>query len=391
MRLKLGSTKFPRFTKNEHSIRNKKLGTLLAEVGAGALVIFGSSGNTSNLHYWTHYLPRSSSYFVASKDLSNNKLLIGTYNHIPTAKEMSIVDDIGWATHSHSEAVVKATGQIRADGKRKIAIIGKGFPYDVASAISSKLGVELVNLTSEANQIRAIKSEEEINWLKKAAELTDFSMSALATKLSSGMREYEMADIVEHAYLPKGGTTRIHYMGSTSMIRPEIYVPSQYQTSRRLRKGDVVITELSAEFGGYAGQIHRPISIGEKPTGNYSRLYDAALDAYEEVLSQLKDGTTSEELIKAADDAIVRKGYTICDSLVHGFGTELAFPELGTSNSVYANPHYEYKENMAVVIQPNPITPDKKYGLQLGNLCLVGKEKSKSLQKFPIKFLQTRR
>lgn len=386
----MGSRKFPRFSKSEYVRRNEKLRALLEEESANAAIIFGSSGNTSNLHYWTHYLPRSSSYFATTPDLSNNKLLIGTYNHIPTAREMSIVEDIGWATHSPPEAVVEAARKILGDGK-KIAIIGKGFPFDVASSLLSKLGVELANLTSKANQIRAIKSEEEIRWLVKAAELTDLAMSALSTKLRSGMTEHEMADIVEHAYLSRGGTTRIHYMGSTSMTRPEIYVPSQYQTSRRLKKGDVVITELSAEFQGYAGQIHRPIAIGSKPTGDYSKLYDAALDTYEDVLSKLRDGATSEELIQVADESIVKRGYTVCDSLVHGFGTELAFPELGTSNSVYANPHYEYKENMAVVIQPNPITLDGRCGLQLGNLCLVGKTKSKSLQKFPIKFLQTRR
>ncbi len=384
------SRKFPRFSKNEYLQRNNKLKAMLEDESANAVIIFGSSGNTSNLHYWTHYLPRSSSYFVSSSDLSNNKLLIGTYNHIPTAREMSIVDDIDWATHSPAETVVETARKILGDGKR-VALIGKGFPYDVASSLVSKLGVELINLTSKANQIRAVKSEEEIRWLVKAAELTDSAMSALATKLVSGMTEHEMADIVEHSYLPNGGTTRIHYMGSTSMARPEIYVPSQYQTSRVLKKGDIVITELSAEYEGYAGQIHRPISIGAKPTSNYSKLYDVAFDAYENVLSRLRDGATSEELVQAADDVIIEKGYTVCDSLVHGFGTELAYPELGTSNAVYANPHYEYKENMAVVVQPNPITIDKKYGLQLGNLCLVGKNKSKSLQKFPIKFLQTRR
>ena len=387
----MGSRKFPKFSKNEYSDRNEKLSALLEEESVGALIIFGSSGNAANLHYWTNYLPRSSSYFVATQDLSSNKLLIGTYNHIPTAKEMSVIDDIGWATHSHAEAVVKATGKILAEGRKKIAILGKGFPHDVATSLTSKLGVELVNLTSNANQIRAIKSDEEISWLVKAAELTDAAMSALATKLRSGMSEYDMADIVEHSYLPKGGTTRIHYMGSTSMTRPEICVPSQYQTSRRLKKGDVVITELSAEYGGYAGQIHRPIAIGSKPAGNYSKLYDAALDTYQDVLSKLKDGATSEELIQAADDVIVKRGFTVCDSLVHGFGTELAFPELGTSNSVYANPHYEYKQNMAVVIQPNPITRVGRCGLQLGNLCIVGKKESKSLQKFPLKFLETRR
>lgn len=107
---------------------------------------------------------------------------------------------------------------------------------------------------------------------------------------------------------------------------------------------------------------------------------------YEKVLSRLADGATSEDLIKSADEAIKKKGYNICDSLVHSFGTDLGFPELGTSNSVYANPSYEFKENMAIVIQPNPVYRNK-FGLQLGNLCLVGKSKSVSIQRFPLKFI----
>lgn len=388
----MASRKFPRFSNNEYNRRNEKLRKLLEAESIGSVVIFGSSGNTSNLYYWTHYLPRSPSYFVTNSDLSNKELVIGTYNHIPTAKEMSVVQEIGWATHSPAETVCELVRQIVGEkGGKRIALIGKGFPYDVASSLESRLGVELVNLTNEANQIRAVKSEEEIKWLVRAADLTDRAMSALATQLKAGMTEHEMVEIVEHAYVQRGGTTRIHYMGSTAMNRPEIFVPSQYQTSRRLKRGDIVITELSAEFGGYAGQIHRPIAIGTKPTEAYLKLYDIAHLAYENVLSKLKDGTTSEELIRAADEAIVRKGYTICDSLVHGFGTDLAFPELGTSNSVYGNPYYEYRENMAVVIQPNPITLDNKHGLQLGNLCIVGRSKSRSLQKFPLKFLITRR
>lgn len=388
----MGSRKYSRFSNNELAQRNQKLRKLLEEESASVAVILGSSGNISNLHYWTNYLPRSPSYFITDQDMQRNKLLVGTYNHIPTAKEMSVIEEIEWATLSPAEIVVETTkGILGGSSNKRVALIGKGFPYEVVSLLESKLGVEVVNLTNKASQIRAIKSEEEIRLLVKGAQMTDAAMSALATYLKAGMTEYEMADIVEHAYLSRGGTTRIHYMGSTSMSKPEIFVPSQLQTGRRLKKGDIIITELSAEIGGYAGQIHRPITIGEKPTENYARLYEVALSAYENVLSQLRDGATSEDLIRAADEKIVARGYTVCDSLVHGFGTELAFPELGTSNSVYANPHYEYKENMAVVIQPNPITLDHKYGLQLGNLCLVGKTRSRSLQKFPLEFVMIRR
>jgi Xaa-Pro aminopeptidase len=86
-------------------------------------------------------------------------------------------------------------------------------------------------------------------------------------------------------------------------------------------------------------------------------------------------------------EGLVRSGYTVCDSLVHGFGVDLMYPDLGPSNSVYPNPDYVFKANMAVVIQPNPVK-DGRYGIQLGNLCLVRRNgPAISLQKFPMKFV----
>jgi Xaa-Pro dipeptidase len=387
----MNSGKFPRFSNNEYSRRNRKLKEVMEEESVSVCVIFGSPGNTANLYYWTHYITKSPAFFVTNTD-GDSELFIWTFNHIPTAKEMSIIYDIDWVGHSPVETIISATRK-KLDAEKEsakgkiVGLIGNLFPHDITSSLETKLGVKTVNLTKKANLIRAIKSKEEIEWLRKGAALTDRAMRTLEKELRIGMTEYEIANIIERSYVPLGGTTRIHYFGSTSMHYPEIYVPAQYQSSRRLKKGDIVITELSAEYGGYAGQIHRPIAIGTKPTENYSKLYDISLEAYENVLSILKDRATSEELIKVADDAIVSKGYTVCDSLVHGFGTDLSFPELGTSNSVYPKPHYEFKANMAIVIQPNPITPDHKFGLQLGNLCLVGKRKSIPLQKYPIKFI----
>jgi Xaa-Pro dipeptidase len=380
--------KFPKFSKGEYAKRNRKLKQLLDVEGADAAIIYGTAGNIANLYYWTNYLARSSSYFITNSDLSNSELFVGTFNHIPTAMEISVIKDISWTGQSGFEKIVDSVRK-KFEGQRKsvVALIGGNFPHELVRYLESKLKVRTLNLTAKANQVRAIKSEEEIDWLLKGVGFTDLAMKALEEQLKVGMSEHEIVDVVEHAYVPLGGTTRIHYLGSTSMNSPTIYVPSQSQTSRRLERGDIIITELSAEYGGYAGQIHRPIVIGAKPTLQYSKLYDVALEAYENILSELKDGVTSEILIKSADSAIVDKGYTICDSVVHGYGTDLAYPELGTSNSAYLNPHYEFKENMIIVIQPNPITLDKKFGLQLGNICLVGRNKSQALQKYPIKFV----
>jgi Xaa-Pro dipeptidase len=376
---------FPKFSNQEFARRRKALEELVERVSAHAVIISGSLSSVANLYYWTNYLTRSSSFFVANKDESLVTLLVGSYNHIPTAKAMSIVENVKWATRSPSEALVRELQGRRGKGKMKVALIGS-LPYEIFEAIRSSSGCEIVDITRSANEIRAIKSEEEIKWLKRGAELTDKAMEAIEEELKPGMSEFEAINIIERSYIPLGGTTRIHYLVSTSMNDPSAYVPFQAQRNRRLRKGDIILTEVSAEYSGYAGQIHRPIAVAYEPTRVYERLFEDALSAYESVRETLRGGATAKQVVRAME-GLVRSGYTVCDSLVHGFGVDLMYPDLGPSNSVYPNPDYVFKANMAVVIQPNPVK-DGRYGIQLGNLCLVRRNgPAISLQKFPMKFV----
>jgi Xaa-Pro dipeptidase len=375
---------YPRFSKAEYSSRYKALRELLQQHSLSAVIISGGQGNVGNIYYWTNYLPKSTSYFLTTGQ--SGTLLVGNYNHIPTAKSMSIVYAIKWATHFQLERIGHEMVALSKVAGKRIGVIGN-ISYEILDGLKRKLDCKLVHVTKNVNEIRSVKSREEIEWLNRGAEFTDRAMKALESESRIGMSEFEISNIVERSYVPLGGTTRIHYIGTTSMRNPRVCVPSQNPTARKLRKGDIIITELSAEYAGYAGQIHRPISVGQSPTEEYENLYGSARDAYEAVLDSLVDGAISNDLVSAANDSIVNRGYTIYDCLIHGYGTDYMLPELGTTNSAYDNPKYVYKENMAIVIQPNPISKNKRSGLQLGNLCLVGKRKSHSLQKFPMKFV----
>ncbi|MCL4519407.1 MAG: M24 family metallopeptidase [Thaumarchaeota archaeon] len=379
-------TSFPKFSKKEYERRSNALKELMASSSVDFAIISGGRGEGANLYYWTHYNASSRSYFLTA-DGEIGALLVGHYNHIPTAKEMSVVETIEWATHAHSNKIVESTARMLRNKKvKKIGFIGNP-PFEAVDRLRTKLDCSVVNLTRQASEIRALKSAEEIAWLEKGARLTDMAAKALEEDLKPGMTEFDVSNIIESSFTKVGGTTRIHYFGSTPMKHPGIFVPAQHQFGRKLTRGDIILTEISAEYYGYAGQLHRPITIVDNPAREYAKLYDVAVDAYERVFQILRDGVTSREITAAADEAIAKRGYTICDSLAHGFGADLMHPDVGTSNSVYEETGYVFRENMAVVIQPNPITEDERYGLQLGNLCIVGKKKSRCLQMFPMKFI----
>jgi Xaa-Pro aminopeptidase len=152
----------------------------------------------------------------------------------------------------------------------------------------------------------------------------------------------------------------------------------------------VIITEISASYWGYSGQIHRPVFVGRGPTPAWQRLFDVAHDAYRGMADAIRPGATEADVIRAAS-VIGERGYDIYDDLIHGYGVDIHPPVIDRSCSRYwpwndASPAPEgrrFERNMAIVIQPNPITPDERMGLQLGALTIVTDDGATSLHEVP--------
>lgn len=142
------------------------------------------------------------------------------------------------------------------------------------------------------------------------------------------------------------------------------------------------ITEITVKYWSYGAQIHRPFAIGTKPTRLYQKLFDVALECYERVSRALKPAASTKDILNVA--SIIEEGFSVYDSLVHGEAG--ASPELGTLGSAHPKEPFTFKENMVIVIQPNPITRDLKAGLHLGAATVVTPSGAGCLHNYPFKF-----
>src|SRR5260370_42439358 len=101
-------------------------------------------------------------------------------------------------------------------------------------------------------EIRLVKSDEDLTALRQGAEFCDLAIEALEREARPGITEYQLAAIVQGSYLGLGGRNTIHYMATTPMSDPSDCAPRQYQSTRVLKKGDILLTELMAHrFAGY--------------------------------------------------------------------------------------------------------------------------------------------
>jgi Xaa-Pro aminopeptidase len=242
---------------------------------------------------------------------------------------------------------------------------------------------EFVEFGPQFGRIRRVRSEEELVYLRKSGYLTDLACEALEINLRPGLTEQDVLSIVYGAYIKHGGDPGIHFIAATNMDSPDRFVPWQRQTGRVLKKGSVIITELTVSYWGYSTQIHRPFAIGKEPSPTYRKLFDAAYECYENIRKICKPGTTSEQII-AASSAIEANGFTSYDSVFHGEAGKS--PELGTRSAAHPLEKWTLEENMVHVIQPNPITKDFKVGLQLGAAVVVKPNGGEPLHNYPFKF-----
>jgi Xaa-Pro aminopeptidase len=208
-------------------------------------------------------------------------------------------------------------------------------------------------------------------------------MVALGEHLAPGLSEHQLADIVERAYVPDGGTTAIHYFGVTSMSHPDRCVPAQFTSGRRVEVGDVVSLELSAAHMGYAGQVLRTFAVGQQPTPLYQELHAVADAAFDAVVAALRHGASCEDVV-AASGVIEEAGFTTCDDLVHGYGGGYLPPVLGSaSRPAGPIPDMTFEAGMTVVVQPNVVTRDGTAGVQTGHLVLVTQDGTVPLHHVP--------
>ncbi len=384
-----------RFSSAETARRYAVTRDLMRGHGLDALVLFGNSGvsrgNMANAFWLSNHLDLHHCYLVVPlNEGRETALYTGLANHVPNAREVTHVPLVEWGGYNPAEQVV---ARLRALGveRGRVGLVGvnskfsMGMPYAHYEHLRRELpGLEPVDVTAPFQRLRAVKSEEEIAWLRKAAVLTDMGMLALAEGARPGMTDVELVALAESAYRPHGGIPRIMFLRSMPMDAPNGCLPAQNPSRRRLEGGDVIITEFSASYWGYTGQIQRPVFVGAEPTEEWQRMFDAAKEAYDAIVRVLRAGATEADVLAAAEP-IRAAGYAIYDDLVHGYGVDIMPPIVDREQFADppGGPGSTFERNMAVVVQPNPITPDERAGLQVGELTVVRDDGAESLHSVP--------
>jgi Xaa-Pro dipeptidase len=367
---------YPRFSQAEYKRRHDALARVMETAGTDHLLIV-SAQNVGNATRWVTGWPGTNEALTIFRPGETMTMYVEYYNHLPQARMIARGLDVRWG---EEKGIAKASEGLSRRGARRVGVIG---PLAGPKWKSLESRVELIALDSEYIKLRADKSDEEIAWLRIGAALSDAGMAALIAGTRPGMTEHELGNMIERAYVGLGGTTVIHFIGSTPMAAPEVCVPRQFTSRRRIAAGDFVFCELSAAWWDYSGQVLRGFTVDAEPTPLYRDLHATALAAFQSITKAIAPGVPAADLIEASA-VIENNGFTTYDDLVHGYGGGYFAPILGSRSRPAGHPAtLALRENMCLVVQPNVITRDEKAGVQVGELIRVTASGCESLHRMP--------
>jgi Xaa-Pro dipeptidase len=359
---------YPRFSDAEMARRRIALEAVMAEHDVAHVLVYGANRFGSAVGWLTRW-PVTREALVVVTPGERDVLLVDFYNHVPNAARIATEADVRPAAPSGIATAVDALRARGAAGGR-VGLIGP-LGHGAYARLAAVAG-EVVALDAAYTRLRLVKSPEELDWLRVGCELTDAAVLAVRNGARPGLDERELGALVESAYVARGGTTHIHYFAATAMAAPEMSVPAQWPSTRRLAAGDALACEISASWWDHPGQLLRTFAVAAEPAPLYRELHAAADAAFDAILRVLRPGATAADVIAAAG-VIEDAGFTTRDDLLHGFVGGYLPPVLGSpSRQIAPVPDLAFEAGMTVVVQPNVVTPDERAGVQTGELVLIG-------------------
>lgn len=236
--------------------------------------------------------------------------------------------------------------------------------------LKAVLGEALVSEPTDlVTELRLVKSEREIVYLRKAAAIADRSCARLQGALAAGRSELEVAAEIMHEILSSGGGIGVSPINLVSGERASYSHGAP--TERRLRPGDFGNAEYPVPYHRYTVAIGRQFSIGA-PTQRMRALYDIVRDASDAAFAEIRDGVAAVRPHEAAKRVIAEAG--LDRSRVHTSGYALAPgvpPAAGEPFHLFGGSRGILKAGMVLSVCPPVFIAQENLGARIVDTVLV--------------------
>lgn len=290
--------------------------------------------------------------------------------------------DIGMKGYSKTiHKIIEDTYENNLPDKSEL-IIGfedKHISYSQYKAISDELGdkITLSELGDTVNQLRMIKSKDEIELIAKAEAIGDEAFNHIINFIEVGMTEKQVALELEYVMKSLGADglsfDTIVASGSNSSM------PHAVPTDKVIEEGDFVTLDFGCVYKGYCSDMTRTVYMGDQITEKQLEVYTVVLNAQKEALKHIKAGMVCSDIDKIARDYIAEAGYG--QYFGHGLGH-------GVGLYIHEEPRFSrtcdvlLKPGMVLSVEPGIYLPGE-FGVRIEDMIVVTEDGYENLASSP--------
>jgi Xaa-Pro aminopeptidase len=237
-------------------------------------------------------------------------------------------------------------------------------------------GVELLPIGAELDDLRIIKSLDELQLLAKCAEIASEALVDILATIKPGTIEREVALALEFAMRRAGAEDKSFDFIVASGQRGAL--PHGKASDKVIRTGELVTIDFGAIYAGYHSDETVTVAVGT-PDSRQKEIYTTVKDAHDRAMAAVRPGISLKELDGVARQFIEERGYGAYfgHGLGHGVGLEVH-----EKPTVSCRSDQTAEEGMVFTIEPGIYIPGWG-GVRIEDTVVVTMDGCRTLSKVP--------
>lgn len=230
---------------------------------------------------------------------------------------------------------------------------------------------QIRNIAPEIASLRAIKTPEEIDCIRRAGDVTVEALRQMLKTARPGEYEYQWAADYEH-YVARSG---LRHGFETIAAAGENAVMLHYSDNNCVaRDGDLLLVDLGAEYQYYSADVSRTFPIGGKFTDRQKELFTIVREAMDMAREKMRPGNPTKESNQAVIDFYKKALRTA--KLISDDSDVSKYYYHGVSHSLGLDTHDPcdrtvYEPGMVITCEPGLYVAAEGIGIRLENDILV--------------------
>ena len=266
-----------------------------------------------------------------------------------------------------------------ATSQRFAKVVIERYPY-----------LRIKNIYHEIANLRLIKSQEEIELIREAIDITDRGIKELMKNSKVGMKEYQIEAYFDFTLKSSGVTDNAFQ--SIVACGKNATVLHYVKNNSELQDDELVLLDLGAQYKYYNADISRTFPVNGKFTERQKQIYNVVLKAQEAVIAIARPGIMFSVLNETAKKVLgegcielglIKEASELSKYYFHGVSHYL-----GLDTHDVGNRSIELKAGMVFTNEPGLYIEEENIGIRIEDDILITEDGCENLSKQIIKTVE---